>query len=71
MPTPKPGKDQRDIIQAIQRLIDGFKSGEMHQVAMRIHKADGSWEEILVGFEDDQDRDEAIARLRKLLGQLH
>lgn len=48
---------------ALHELRAKFESGEITCAALRIFKADGSWEDVALGG-DERERTEALAQLR-------
>lgn len=54
---------ESETVAALDELKAKFESGEITCAALRIFKADGSWEDVALG-DDEGDRAEALANLR-------
>ena len=63
--------DDDDIATVIRKLIAGFESGEIRSATLRVALHDGTTETIQLGYDTDAEKDAALARLLKLLGELH
>jgi hypothetical protein len=63
------GRD--DIVEALEQLIEAFENGTLESAALRVQYADGTWEDIVIGFDTDEERDAVLAKLRGMLVQLH
>lgn len=64
-------QEQDDIIQAIERLIEGFSSGEITSATLRVMDKDGSEQTYQLGYTSEEEKDAAMAKLLKILGELH
>ncbi len=56
--------EQENLVQELQRLADQAERGEVVCAALRLFMADGTWEDVMVGGENDDQRAEALARLQ-------
>jgi len=57
------GKD--DSMRALRELQDRFERGEVTCAALRLFKPDGTWEDIAIGGDEDEQA-EALADLRRM-----
>jgi hypothetical protein len=55
-------------VAALQELMDKFQRGEIACAAVRLYKADGSWEDVAIGGTNAQQAT-ALADLRRLYEQ--
>ena len=56
--------EQENLVQELQRLADQAERGEVVCAALRLIMADGTWEDVVVGGKNDEQRAEALARLQ-------
>lgn len=54
------------LIEAIKEMQRQFESGELSCAALRVCHADGTWEDIVLGGDDDDERAQALAALREM-----
>jgi len=57
------GKD--DSLRALQDLQERFERGEVRCAALRLFKADGTWEDVVLGG-DEEEQAEALADLQRM-----
>jgi hypothetical protein len=57
------GKDE--TLKVLRELQERFERGEIHCAAVRLFKADGTWEDVVVGGNEDE-RAEALANLQSV-----
>lgn len=62
-PTLSIAMGKTDTTSALEQLRGQLESGEVSCAALRLFRADGTWEDIALGG-DEQDQAEALARLR-------
>jgi hypothetical protein len=55
--------DPDEMVAELKRLIAGFESGEISTAALRVFHADGTWEDIVLGG-DEQDQAAILNKLR-------
>ena len=60
-----------DIVEALLELLRRFESGEIQQAVLQVAHKDGTRQDLALGFDTEEERDAAIAKLRRMLGQLH
>jgi hypothetical protein len=56
------GKDE--VVERLTDLIGKFERGEISCAALRVYNADGTWEDLVVG-DDEQERAQALADLHR------
>lgn len=62
---------QQETIDALEELKGRFERGELNCCALRIFKTDGSFEDIVIGGDDDEEREEALAVLHQAYERAH
>lgn len=62
------GKDAS--VKALQDLLERFERGEIKCAALRLFKPDGTWEDIAVGG-DEEEQAAALADLRSMHRSAH
>lgn len=55
---------------ALEEIAEKLASGEIHCIALRVFKSDGTWEDIALGG-DDEDKARALAQLRRQHDEAH
>jgi hypothetical protein len=55
---------QTDTVAALEELTEKFRSGENNCAAIRLFRPDGTWEDIALGG-DEQEQAEALTNLRR------
>jgi hypothetical protein len=63
--------DADDNVALLEKLIAGMKSGQIRQFTLRVRLKDGTVQDLQFGYETDEERDAAMARLLKLINELH
>lgn len=62
------GRD--DVVDALEDIREKLASGEIHCIALRVFRPDGTWEDIALGGDDD-DKARALAQLRRQQDEAH
>lgn len=52
-----------ELAKLMNELADMAERGEVHCVAMRLFKPDGTWEDVVVGARDEEERQAALHKL--------
>jgi hypothetical protein len=60
-----------DMVAMIEQMIAGFQDGSIRSATLRVRLKDGSTETYQIGYETEAEKDQALARLLKLLNELH
>lgn len=63
--------DKDDVIARLKELMGKFERGEISCAALRVYNADGTWEDLVVGGDDDEQRAAALADLHRGLLDRH
>jgi hypothetical protein len=63
--------DDDDIVALLERAIAGIKSGQIQRFTLRVKLKDGTVQDLQFGYETEAERDAAMARLLKLINELH
>ncbi len=74
MPSKPPHYDaamgKEESLRALQELQERFERGEVHCAALRLFKADGTWEDVVLGGTEDE-RAAALADLQTMHVRAH
>ncbi len=57
--------ERENLAQDLRRLADRARRGELACIALRLFKPDGTWQDIVLGGTNDDQRAEALARLQR------
>jgi hypothetical protein len=57
--------EQENLVQELHRLADLAERGELGCIGLRVFKSDGTWEDIVLGAENDDQRDAALELLQR------
>lgn len=57
-----------DMIAELKALKERFERGEIQVAALRYYRKDGSFEDVVLGGETEDDRQQALADLHRNLG---
>lgn len=63
--------DHDDSVAMLEKLIERVSSGEIRQFTLRVKMKDGTVQDLQFGYDTDEDRDAALARLLRLINELH
>jgi hypothetical protein len=63
--------DGADTAEFLLDVMERFKSGELTAITLRLKHTDGTVEDLAIGYDTDEERDAALARMLKVLGELH
>lgn len=64
-------RSKEEIVATLKDLIARGERGERVSAAFRLHWADGTYEDVTIGFEEPQQADVALASVHKALGHLN
>lgn len=59
-----------EVTKALEELRTRVERGEISCIALRVYRADGSWEDVVIGG-TEQEQGEALASLRRGFEQAH
>jgi hypothetical protein len=62
--------DPEDTVAALRQLLEAVERGTLESAALRVRWADGTEQEFVLG-ETEEERAQAMASLRRALGELH
>lgn len=62
---------QDESVATLKELIARFERGEIAVAALRAYNTDGTWEDIAIGGDTDEERAEALAYLRSMKDRGH
>ena len=57
--------ERENLAQDLRRLADRARRGELACIALRLFKPDGTWQDIVLGGTNDDQRAEALAGLQR------
>jgi uncharacterized protein (UPF0335 family) len=60
-----------DIVELLEDLIERMERGEPVQATLRLKMKDGTVQVLEIGYDSDEERDAAMAKIMKVLGELH
>jgi hypothetical protein len=60
-----------DSAEVLGKIIAGLESGTLTQFTLRARMADGTVEEIQFGYNSEEERTSAMAKLLRHLNELH
>lgn len=63
--------DPDDIVQLLERLIARLQRGEPFKATLRVTHRDGTVQVVDIGYDTEEEKDAAMAKLLKVLGELH
>jgi VCBS repeat-containing protein len=63
--------ERSEIVELLEDLIGRLERGEPFQATLRVKHVDGTVEAIEIGYTSDEDAAAAMARILKVLGELH
>jgi hypothetical protein len=56
---------KNESVRALRELQDRFERGEVRCAALRLFKPDGTWEDVVIGGDEDEQA-EALADLQRM-----
>lgn len=63
-------EDQEDIVTFLEKTIEEVQAGRLQAFTLRVKLKDGTVQDLALGFDTDEERDAALARMLRALGDL-
>lgn len=60
-----------DTVTALEKLLEGIMAGRITTATIKLALKDGTTETYHFGYSTDEERDAALAKLLRVLGELH